>query len=119
MKEQPGWRSSGVPLRSRRRCPAPNEDRVSWAKALGQLGAFDEALAVARRVDQKGIQQPGQIDAIWAFWRISLNQAKAGKFEAARATLREATRVETPPKADAQGRARPTGLRFRQGERLR
>ena len=45
---------------------------------------------------------PRQIDAIWALWRISLDQAKAGNLEAARSTLREAARVETPPKADAQ-----------------
>ncbi len=82
--------------------PDPNENRVSWAAALGQLGAFDEAVLVARRVDQREIQQPGQIDAIWAFWRISFSQAKAGNFDAARATLREASRVETPPKADSK-----------------
>jgi hypothetical protein len=79
-----------------------SDHRVSSSAALGQLGAFDEALAVARRVDQKQIQQPGQIDAIWALWRISFSQAKAGNLDAARATLREASRVETPPKADAK-----------------
>ncbi len=79
-----------------------SENRVAWAAALGELGAFDEALLVARRVDQKQIQQPGQVDAMWAFWRISFSQAKAGNLDAARATLREASRVETPPKADSK-----------------
>ena len=79
-----------------------SENRVAWATALGELGAFDEALLVARRVDQKAIQRRGQVDAIWAFWRISFSQAKAGNLDAARATLREASRVETPPKADAK-----------------
>ncbi len=54
-----------------------SENRVAWATALGQLGAFDEAVLVARRVDQERIQQPGQCDAIWALWRISFSQAKA------------------------------------------
>jgi hypothetical protein len=79
-----------------------SEHRVAWATALGQLGAFDEAVLVARRIDQKQIQQTGQVDAIWAFWRISFSQAKAGNFDAARATLREASRVETHPNADAK-----------------
>jgi hypothetical protein len=81
--------------------PDPNEHRPSLAIALGQLGAFDEAVRVARRIDQKKIQQPGQVDATWALWRISLSQAKAGNHDAARATLRLATRLETPPAADA------------------
>ena len=79
-----------------------SEHRVKWATALGQLG-FDEAVLIARRVDQKKIQEPRQIDAIWALWRISLNQAKGGNFDGAhRVTLREATRLETPPKADGK-----------------
>jgi RNA polymerase sigma factor (sigma-70 family) len=82
--------------------PDPNEHRSSLAASLGELGAFDEAVQVARRIDQKKIQEPREIDAIWALWRTSLNQAKAGNFAGARATLREAARVETPPKADAK-----------------
>jgi RNA polymerase sigma factor (sigma-70 family) len=81
--------------------PDPNEHRPSLAVSLGELGAFDEAVQEALRIDQKKIQEPRQIDAIWALWRTSLNQAKAGDFAGARATLREAARVETPPKADA------------------
>ena len=46
--------------------------------------------------------EPGQIDAIWALCGISLAQAKAGKHDAARVTLREATRVDKPPKTDAK-----------------
>ena len=80
--------------------PDPNEHRPSLAVSLSQLGAFDEALRLARRIDQKGFQSPGQIDAIWAMWRISLDQAKQGNLDAARATLREASRLETPAKAD-------------------
>jgi hypothetical protein len=69
---------------------------------LSQLGAFDEALQVARRIDQKKFQVPGQVDATWALCRISLSQAKAGNLDAARATLREATRVGPHPGADAK-----------------
>ena len=87
--------------------PDPNEHRPSLAVSLSQLGAFDEALRLARRIDQKGFQSPGQIDAIWAMWRISLDQAKEGNLDAARATLREASRLETPAKADPkESRAR-------------
>jgi RNA polymerase sigma-70 factor (ECF subfamily) len=82
--------------------PDPNEHRPSLATSLGQLGAFDEAVQVARRIDQKEFQQPGQIDATWALWRIGLDQSKAKDYEGARATLREALRVPIPPKADAQ-----------------
>ncbi len=90
--------------------PEPNQHRVSLATALGELGAFDEALQVARRIDQKKFEDPRQIDAIWAFWRISLSQAKAGNFDGARVTLREAARLETPPNADARNaRARLAG----------
>ncbi len=81
--------------------PEPNSHRASLVAALGELGAFETAIQVARRIDQKQIQNPNQIDAIWAFWRVSLAQAKAGLFDAARVTLREAARVEVPPKADA------------------
>src|SRR5262249_7430525 len=79
-----------------------NEHRPSLAAALSQLGAFDEAVRVARRIDQKRFQDPRQIDAIWALQRISFDQARAGNYDAARATLREATRLETHPKDDAQ-----------------
>jgi tetratricopeptide (TPR) repeat protein len=68
---------------------------------LGQLGAFDEAVEIARRIDQKTLESP-EIDAICALRLISLFQARAGNHDAARATLREATRVEKPPEADAQ-----------------
>jgi RNA polymerase sigma factor (sigma-70 family) len=90
--------------------PEPNQHRTLLATALGELGAYDEARQVARRVDQKKFQDPDQIDAIWAFWRISLSQAKAGKLDGARATLREAAQLETHPNADAQKvRARLAG----------
>jgi tetratricopeptide (TPR) repeat protein len=82
--------------------PDPSEHRPSLAASLSRLGAFDEAVRVALRIDQKKILSPGQIDAIWALGRISLDQSKAGDYEGARATLREAARVEVPPKADAQ-----------------
>ncbi len=84
--------------------PEPDSHRASLVAALGELGAFDEAIQLARRIDQKQIHDPNQIDAIWALWRVGLAQAKAGLFDAARATLREAERVEVPPKADAAGK---------------
>jgi tetratricopeptide (TPR) repeat protein len=81
--------------------PEPNDHRASLVAALGELGAFDEAIQLARRIDQKHIQGPNETDAIWALWRVSLCQVKAGLFDAARATLREAAGVEIPPKAEA------------------
>ena len=81
--------------------PEPNSNRPSMVAALGELGAFDEAIQLARRIDQKQFQDSDQIDAIWALWRLSLCQAKAGLFDAARATLQEAARLENPPNADA------------------
>ena len=80
--------------------PEPNSNRASLVASLGELGAYDEAIQLARRIDQKQIHEPNQIDAIWALWRLSLCQAKAELFDAAQATLREAARVESPPKAD-------------------
>src|SRR5438874_6542071 len=55
--------------------PDPNEFRPLLAASLGQLGAFDEAVQVARRIDQKRLE-PGQIDAICALCGIRLAQAK-------------------------------------------
>src|SRR5262249_18266214 len=83
--------------------PAPSEHRPSLAAALSQLGAFDEALRVARRIDQKAFQEPGQIDAILALQRISFDQARWGKHGGARAEWGEAPRVEMHANADAQG----------------
>ena len=82
--------------------PEPNGHRVSLAAALGELGAFDEAIQIARRIDQKKVQGENQVDGIWAFWRISLSQTKAGNFDGARATMREAALLATPPNADAK-----------------
>jgi RNA polymerase sigma factor (sigma-70 family) len=75
--------------------PKANERRPILAVSLAMLGAFDEALAAARRIDQKQIRG-NTVDATWALWRISLEQARIGKFEDARATIREAAQVERP-----------------------
>jgi tetratricopeptide (TPR) repeat protein len=80
--------------------PDSDQYRPKLAASLSQLGAFDEALQVARTIDRSKIAETGQIDATWALWRISLDQIKAGKLEAARATLREAARGIIPKKAD-------------------
>jgi RNA polymerase sigma factor (sigma-70 family) len=78
--------------------PEVNERRPILAASLAALGAFDEALAVARRIDQKQIRGK-TVEATWALWRISLEQTKAGKIEDARRTAREAARVEKAPEA--------------------
>jgi len=79
--------------------PAANERRPILAASLAMLAAFDEALAVARRIDQKQIPR-NSVDATWALWRICLEQARMGKFEDARATIREAAHVEKPPRGE-------------------
>jgi hypothetical protein len=70
--------------------PEPNEHRPILAASLGVLGAFPEALEVARRIDQKQIRQRGAVDATWALRRISMEQATKGKLDDAKATMHEA-----------------------------
>jgi RNA polymerase sigma factor (sigma-70 family) len=91
--------------------PEANERRPILAVSLAKLGAFDEALAVARRIDQKQIRGE-TVDATWALWRISMEQAKAGKLDDGRATIREAVRLESPAGAEPEDRRNmqsPTG----------
>ena len=84
--------------------PEPNEHRTTLAVSLAVLGAFTEALDVARRIDQKQIREPEAVDATWALWRISLEQAKCGKLDDARATMRLAASAERRPGADDNDR---------------
>jgi RNA polymerase sigma factor (sigma-70 family) len=80
--------------------PDPNEHRPTLAASLAMLGGFSEALDVARRIDQKQIRQPGAVEATWALCRISLEQARYGKFDEARATMRLAASAEASPGTD-------------------
>jgi RNA polymerase sigma factor (sigma-70 family) len=83
--------------------PEANERRPILAVSLAVLGAFGEALAVARRIDQKQI--PGEsVDATWALWRISMEQARVGQIEDARATIRELVKVEKIPGREDEDR---------------
>jgi RNA polymerase sigma factor (sigma-70 family) len=81
--------------------PEPNDHRPTLAASLAMLGAFSEALDVARRIDQKQIQEPGAVDATWALWRVSMEQARCGKFDEARATMRIAASAEASPGTDS------------------
>jgi hypothetical protein len=81
--------------------PEPDGRRPILATSLAMIGAFDEALEVARRIDQKQIRG-NTVDATWALWRISLEQARLGKFEEARATIREAAQLEKPPRGEGE-----------------
>jgi RNA polymerase sigma factor (sigma-70 family) len=77
--------------------PEAHEHRPSLAASLAMLGAFQEARDVVRRVDQREIRQPGAVDAVWALWRIAIEQAKRGMLDEARATVRAAAVVEASP----------------------
>jgi tetratricopeptide (TPR) repeat protein len=92
--------------------PEPNEHRTTLAASLAVLGAFPEALDVARRIDQKQIREPQAVDATWAFWRIGVEQAKCGKFDDARATMRLAAGTERRPRADDNDRRHTVAMGY-------
>jgi RNA polymerase sigma factor (sigma-70 family) len=92
--------------------PEPNEHRITLAASLAAIGAFSEALDVARRIDQKQIREPQAVDATWALWRISLEQAKCGKLDDARATMRVAASTEPSPGADDNERRHTVAIGY-------
>ena len=67
--------------------PEPDDHRASLVASLGELGAFDEAIQLARRIDQKQIQGPDEIDAIWALWRVSLSSGESRVYSMQRGRL--------------------------------
>jgi hypothetical protein len=88
-------------LRAVERTPDTNgfksAHRSILAAAFARMGAFDEALVVARGLDQKTFGEFRHIDKVWALVRIGMEQADAGRLEEARATMREAGLVEALP----------------------
>lgn len=80
--------------------PDVNDHLTMFAAAFSELGDDAKALEFARRIDQSRILDKDEIDATWALWRISMAQVKAGRLDAARSTVREASRVAPPPNAN-------------------
>jgi hypothetical protein len=79
--------------------PDGNQYRPTLVAALSKLGAFNEAVQLARQIDQQAFREQGQVDATWAYWRISLDQSSAGDRDGSRRTLREAERLGPAPGA--------------------
>ena len=76
--------------------------RSSLAASLGQLGAFDEAVKVARRIDQKRIRILGRSTRSGpSGGSASIRRRKGTSKRPERRCARRPV-VETPPKADAQ-----------------
>ena len=92
--------------------PEPNEHRPTLAASLAVLGAFSEALDVTRRIDQKQIREPLAVDSTWALWRISLEQAKCGKFDDARAQFAWPQSTERRPGADDNDRRHTVAMGY-------